>query len=283
MTPAPPSHALDLLLVGGLTVDTFADGSTAPGGSVLHAAPAAAESGLGVGVVTSAGFEPEAEAGLSRLAAVRWLDVQRVRQSIGFEHRTLGADRQLRFLGSAGVPITLGSAPASTAILLAPVAGEVDPAAVAGHHRPPMRAAILQGWLRRLAPGEVVVPLRLAEVRRPLRVALGGYDLLIASREDLRAEGDRVDDQLRALRAEMGDRAVLVVTDAAAGAWVDTAPGGGGPERWHVPVPRVVEGVATVGAGDLFAAFLVAGDRASLTRVVSDAMLAVAEQLARRR
>ena len=44
-----------LLIVGGLTIDRFADGSRAPGGSVLHAGLAAAAEGAQVTTLTVAG------------------------------------------------------------------------------------------------------------------------------------------------------------------------------------------------------------------------------------
>src|SRR5688572_17348215 len=63
----PDSPPLDLVVLGGLTIDRFADGSSSPGGSVLHIARAAAPRGLRVGIVTHAGPEPEARAGLEEL------------------------------------------------------------------------------------------------------------------------------------------------------------------------------------------------------------------------
>ncbi len=287
MPPQPPLIRLDLLLVGGMTVDRFADGSTAPGGSVLHAAPAAIATGRSVGAITSAGFEPEVEAGLSRLAGLRSLEVQRVGRSIEYEHRASALGRELRFLGSAGLPISVDAVPSAAAVLLAPVAAELD-AAAARQVGAPMRAAILQGWLRRLEPGEVVTALPLAALDASLRGALGGYDLLIASTEDLVAESLDVDDQLDAVRRELGAGPVLVLTEGAAGAWIDRTSAGAGPnERWLVPLPRVVGGADTIGAGDVFAALLTVGwpdvlNRASLTRATRDAMRGVAEELERR-
>ena len=45
MLTDPP---LDLLVVGSLTIDRFADGSLAPGGSVLHATRSAVDQAVGV-------------------------------------------------------------------------------------------------------------------------------------------------------------------------------------------------------------------------------------------
>ncbi|HEX2193548.1 MAG TPA: hypothetical protein VHK63_01075, partial [Candidatus Limnocylindria bacterium] len=115
MPPQPPRPALDLLVVGGLTVDRFADGSTAPGGSVLYAARAAAAVVRRVGAVVSAGSEPEAEAGLRELRALKFLHVERVARSISFAHAGDGA-RRLVF-GASGGRFSAPQAPAAAAVL----------------------------------------------------------------------------------------------------------------------------------------------------------------------
>jgi sugar/nucleoside kinase (ribokinase family) len=281
---------MDLLLVGGMTVDRMPDGSVVAGGSVLHAAPAAAANDGRVAAVTLAGPEPEVEAGLRRLRGIlRHVEVRSAERSIGFEHGDHGGRRALRFLGSSGTHIRLDEVPDAAAILYAPVADELDAAGLAGAGGRAMRAAILQGWLRRLVPGELVSGRPLAELDPGLVAALPRMDLLMASREDLLAEGDRPDRQLDALRSALGPRPVLVLTDAAAGAWIDRAEAGTS-QRWHLPVPRLVEGVPTVGAGDLFAAALTlrwprdrTAERDRITLAAQDAMGTVAEELERRR
>ena len=60
----------ELLIAGGLTIDRFADGSTAPGGSVIHAGRAAVAEGVLPTFVTVSGDEPEARQGLDLLAAM---------------------------------------------------------------------------------------------------------------------------------------------------------------------------------------------------------------------
>ena len=67
--PAPrqPRKAIELLVVGALTIDRFPDGSAAAGGSVLHATRAAARARASITVVTAAGPEPEAQSALSEL------------------------------------------------------------------------------------------------------------------------------------------------------------------------------------------------------------------------
>jgi len=60
----------ELLIVGGLTIDHFVDGTVAPGGSVLHSGLAAASDGGAITLLTVAGDEPAARSGLARLASV---------------------------------------------------------------------------------------------------------------------------------------------------------------------------------------------------------------------
>ena len=60
----------EVLIVGGLTVDRFVDGSLAPGGSVLHSGLAAASDGAALTMLTVAGDEPAARDGLARLASI---------------------------------------------------------------------------------------------------------------------------------------------------------------------------------------------------------------------
>jgi sugar/nucleoside kinase (ribokinase family) len=283
---APP----DLLVVGGMTVDRLPDGSATAGGSVVHGGGAAARMGARVAAVTLAGSEPEVTFALRGLrGGLERVEVQRVQRSIGFEHRVDGERRILRFLGSAGLPIRLDGAPAAGAILYAPVAGEIEAAGLTRARGGALRAAILQGWLRRLVPGELVSGLALAELDPDLVAALAQMDLVVASREDLLADAERPHEQLDALRSVLGPRPVLVLTDATAGAWFDHT-GNGTSERWRVPVDHVVEGVPVVGAGDIFAAALAlrwprggAATRDGITRAARAAAETVARELERRR
>lgn len=290
MLSQPRRAPLDLLVVGGMTVDRLPDGSATAGGSIVHGGGAAARMGDRVGAVTLAGPEPEVESALRGLRGLlERMEVQRAERSIGFEHRVDGERRVLRFLGSAGLPIRLDEAPAAGAILYAPVAGEIDAAGLTRASGGARRAAILQGWLRRLVPGELVSGLALAELDPGLVAALARMDLVVASREDLLADADRPDAQLDALRSVLGRRPALVLTDATAGAWFDHM-GSETSERWRVPVARVVEGVPVVGAGDIFAASLAlrwprggAATRDGITRAARDATETVARELERRR
>jgi sugar/nucleoside kinase (ribokinase family) len=290
MLNEPLPDALELLVMGGMTVDRFPDRGPAAGGSVLYAATAARDAGLRVGVVIAAGLEPEADAALRTLVAMTHLVVQRAPSSIGFEHRTVAGQRQLVLLepGLQLEPGTFVDVPAR-AVLFASVAAEVPVRLVTASWSGAFRAAILQGWLRRLQPRRPVRPLALDELDPSVTAALGGLDLLVVSREDLGAGPDEPGLQLDALRRTFGPRPVLVLTDAGAGAWVDLPlPAGAGP-RWHQPVPRLVEGVAGVGAGDMLAALLLTAawprrpDADWVRRRMGEAMLGVAERLEQRR
>jgi sugar/nucleoside kinase (ribokinase family) len=242
----------DLLVIGGLTVDRFAEGSSAPGGSVLHIARAAAPRGMRVAIVTVAGPEPEARAGLAelrRLAA--WVDATEANATATFVHRDSAQGRRL-WLEHPGGPIRVPRLEPGTAraILVAPIAGEVAADGLAALDPAATRGAILQGFLRSTSADDEVRALPLSALHPRLVAALSEFDLLVASREDLAAEAAEPETQLLALRSRVGPGPALVVTDGVRGVWTD---------QGHLPVPRRVDGVASVGAGDIFAAFMLAG------------------------
>ncbi|HEX2221854.1 MAG TPA: PfkB family carbohydrate kinase [Candidatus Limnocylindria bacterium] len=285
--PGPPPP-LDLIVVGGLTVDRFADGTSTPGGSVLHATRALAGRAA-LGAITVAGPEPEADDGRRILErATTRATCQPADASITYRHSETAAGRRL-WLERAGGRISLDADAAqrwtAAAILLAPVARELDSSALAGWPTGPLRAAILQGWLRSADEGGEVRPRRLDELERDLAEGIAALDVLVASREDLRAEAGDPWRQLAALRSAVGPRPLLIVTDGAGGAWIDDHGG-----TRHLAVPYRVDGVPTVGAGDVFAAALAAGGRVgdlrsahSVDRRVAGAMRTVADMLAARR
>jgi sugar/nucleoside kinase (ribokinase family) len=249
-----PPHAVDLLVVGGLTVDYFADGSSAAGGSVVHASRAARAAGLRVGVVTLSGDEAEARDGLRELGELATVHAVRVPASIGFRHHEQGGHRVL-VLTQRGSPLTCPTrALQPRAVLYAPVAAEIG-AGVGGQVYPrAATAAILQGWLRTLDQGRPVRPTPLAALDPALVKRLRTFDLLVASGEDLAAVAAEPGDQLDQLRATFGPRPLLAVTGGPSGAWLD----GGDRPRWHVAPERVITGTPTTGAGDVFAAILAA-------------------------
>lgn len=284
MLSRPPP--LDLLIVGGLTVDYFGERSAA-GGSVLHATRAGVHAGLRLAALTAADSEPDAMAGLAEIAAAGQLLSQRATTTIGFGHRETPTGRALTF-EARGAAITVSAeqidALQPDAVLLAPVAAEIDTDALAssaGGSGLPLRAAILQGWLRVLEVGRVVRPLPLGGLPAELVAALGELTLLVASREDLQADASHPQAQLAALRSAIGSGPILIVTDGVEGAWFDADEGIG-----HVPVPFRVDDVATVGAGDAYAAILavrLAAGSVTLRDAMADAARAAAEILAARR
>ena len=250
MTSGSPSGALDLVVVGGLTVDRFTDGSAAPGGAVLHIARALAARGVRIGIVTTAGPEPEALAGLAELRDLASrLEASTSPASITFGHAETAAGREL-VLERRGGRVPAASADAAAAVLFAPVADEI-PASALAVGRGAIRGAVLQGWLRSTEEGEPVRPQSITAVDAGLVAALAALDLVIGSSEDLRADGADPLAQVQALRATLGDRPPLVVTDGANGPWLDD---GSGPR--HLPLGQQVDGVSTIGAGDMFAAFM---------------------------
>jgi sugar/nucleoside kinase (ribokinase family) len=247
-------HVVDLLVVGGLTVDYFADGSSAAGGSVVHASRAARAAGLRVGVVTLAGNEPEARDGLRELGELATVHAVHVPASIGFRHYEQGGHRVL-VLTQRGSPLTCPTcALQPRAVLYAPVAAEIGAGLADQVYPGAATAAILQGWLRTLDQGKPVRPTRLAGLDPALVEPLRTFDLLVASREDLAAVAAEPGDQLDQLRATFGPRPLLAVTGGPSGAWLDN----GDRPRWHVAPERVITGTPTTGAGDVFAAILAA-------------------------
>ncbi|HEX2141997.1 MAG TPA: PfkB family carbohydrate kinase [Candidatus Limnocylindria bacterium] len=280
MLTTPPPRPLELLVVGGLTIDRFPDGSIAPGGSVLHAARAMWLDGRRVAVVTVAGDEPEARHGLDELRRLGELHLQPAEATIGFGHGEEGGGRRLRLLATGDrvrLP-ELDEPPA--AVLYAPVVDELDPAALDAVPAAARRGAILQGWLRRVAPGEAVHGRPLRDLPADLLARLGEMDLLVASSEDLAAEAATPAAQLDALRQVVGPRPITALTAGTEGVFLDVP----GEPISRVRPSRVIVGVSAVGAGDAFAAAMLA----ALARGVrplpaaADAGALVAEHLAER-
>jgi hypothetical protein len=259
MLTDPPLDALDLLVVGGLTIDRFADGSTAPGGSVLHIARAAGPRGLRLGVITTAGPEPGATAGVAELGSLCVsVRVERFESTATFQHHESAEGRRL-WLERRGGTVMVGRADhdriTTRAVLFAPVAGEIATDGLQAWDDGLARGAILQGWLRSTTEGAEVEPLPLSSLARPLLETLRQLDVLVASHEDLIADADAPFDQLAALRDAIGPGPALFVTDGPNGLWFDPADSRPG-RALHLPVPRRVDTLATVGAGDILAGFL---------------------------
>jgi sugar/nucleoside kinase (ribokinase family) len=271
----------DLLVIGALTIDRFADGASGPGGSVLHVARAAVARGMRVAVITVAGPEPAAEAGLDEIRRLTvWVDLTGADATATFLHRDSPGGRRLwleRRGGSIRLPHLGGETP--RAILLAPIVDEVAHEELARLGPHPTRGAILQGYLRSIAANGEIRPLPLSALDPRLVAELSQFDLLVASSEDLSGEAEEPRDQLASLRRYVGPRPALVVTDGVNGAWID---------REHLPAPRAVGGVPSVGAGDIFAAFMLAeawprpAANDYVRQRVEAAMLAVADVLEER-
>lgn len=278
----------DLLIVGGLTVDHLDDGSTAPGGSVLHATRAARRAGLSVAAVTVAGPERAARAGLAELReACVAVESCEAAATITYRHREEAGGRRLWLedIGGEIASEAVRAAATSRAVVYAPVARELDAAALQAARQAPVRAAILQGWLRHAVPGDEATPLAPAALPDTLLAALRPLDAVVASREDLLAVGTDPQDQLAALRSALGAGPLIVVTGGPEGAWLDGPTEAQRPR--HLPAPWRVEGVPTVGAGDALAALLAAGMAASAARewdsIAVGVMRSVAELLDARR
>ena len=276
--PAGEPIAVDLLIIGGVTVDELVGSGEAAGGAARHATEAALAAGLRVAVLTVAGEEPVVRQALDRLGAHADVVRHPAPSSIRFEHHGSDDARRLRLRAVTDrirVPQP-HHVPVAAAVLFAPVAGEVG-ADTVRVVRAPFRAAGLQGWLRQTDPEGWVMTRPLPMLEPELAGALRGLDLLIASLEDLGAlDGPAA---LAQVRAWAGPRPQLVVTAGTEGAWLDD---GLGPAS-HVRA-EVIEGRHTIGAGDAFAAVLVArrGAGRALRDAAEDAASATAAYLANR-
>jgi sugar/nucleoside kinase (ribokinase family) len=247
----------DLLVIGALTIDRFADVSTAAGGSVTHVARAAATRGMRLAIMTTAGPEPDAQAALADLRRLAGsVEAMTASRTARFVHDELDGARRLR-LESSPERIHLGRRlQPARAILAAPIADELAVADLSLLDDATTRGAILQGWLRSIEPDGTVRPRPLETLDSRLGQALSRLDLVVASREDLAADGSQPADLLDALRRVVGVGPALVLTDGSQGAWIDVGSTTSRETRIHLPVRRLIEGVSTVGAGDILAAFM---------------------------
>jgi sugar/nucleoside kinase (ribokinase family) len=269
---------VDLLIIGGVTVDDLVGSGQAAGGAARYATEAALAAGLRVAVLTVAGKEPVVREALGRLGAQADVVRNPAPSSIRFEHHGTDDTRRLRLRGVTD-PIRVPQPrhlPVAAAVLFAPVSGEVGADTVRAV-RAPFRAAGLQGWLRQTDPDGWVMTRPLPQLEPELAGALRGLDLLIASFEDLGAlDGPSA---LAQIRAWAGPRPQLVVTAGTEGAWLDDGLGPASRVR-----AEVIEGRHTIGAGDAFAAVLVArrGAGRALRDAAEDAASATAAYLANR-
>ena len=245
-----------LLIVGGLTIDHFADGRTAPGGSVIHSGLAAVAEGDAPTILTVAGDEPAAREGVERLAGMGELVRQAASRTATYRHEEEAGRRVLIYEAATDpivVPNGLGSPDVA---LVAPIADELPADAVTallGALRPRCTVMLIQGWLRRLEIGSPVRPLPLADVPEDLWTAFGHADAVVVSTEDLAETPEDPFAQAKALRARIGEAPLLVLTLGQEGYLLDDPDA----DRVVASMPRrIVEGVPMVGAGDTFGAGL---------------------------
>jgi hypothetical protein len=246
------------LIVGGLTVDRFADGSVAPGGSVLHSGLATVAEGAALATLTVAGDELAARDGLARLTAMGELVHQAAATTTTYRHGERAGVRVM-VLEARSDPIApdgLRRVPHSEVALVAPIADEV-PASVVDRLRlevaPRWTVLLVQGWLRHLVVGEELHPLPLEALSADQVRVMSDADAIVISTEDLtEARGDPFA-QAAKLRRRVGPRPILLVTLGPQGYLLDDP----ARERVLASVPRrVVTGVSTNGAGDMFGAAL---------------------------
>ncbi len=274
----------DVLIVGGLTVDRFVDGSVAPGGSVLHSGLAAAADGAALTMLTVAGDEPAARDGLARLASIGELIHQPAASSTVYRHEMRDGVRVL-VLEARTDPIdpdALKGIGAPDVALVAPIADEV-PASLVGRVvrdvAPTRMVLLIQGWLRRLTVGDEVHPLPLDALSTEQRQVTARADAIVVSTEDLtEAPGDPFR-QAAELRLSVGPGPIVVVTLGPEGYLLDDP----ATDRVIASMPRrVVTGVYAVGAGDTFGAALAinlargAGPRAAAD-IATDRVIAMLE------
>lgn len=277
-----------LLIAGGLTVDHFADGTRAAGGSVLHAGLAAAAEGAEVTMLTVAGDEPEAREGLARLAGLGAVLARHASQSTTYAHREIDGHRVLTLEASSAPidPMVLDGRGPFDVALLAPIADELPSATVAALRdtaRPRRTVFLIQGWLRRLVIGEPVRALAIHEVTDELWRAFSTSDAIVVSTEDLEADPGDPFVQAAAVRARLGAKPLLVLTLGAQGYLLDDPAA----DRVVASVPRhVVQGVPAVGAGDTFGAALAihlarGDDPPAAATAATDRVIAVLESRSR--
>ena len=246
------------LIVGGLTIDRFTDGSLAPGGSVLHAGLATRAEDARLTTLTVAGDEPAARNGLARLRELGTLAHQPAPRTTFYRHDERDGVRVLVLEARAEPiqPAGLAGLDRPDVALVAPIADEVTPLlvdALCAQLSPGRVVLLIQGWLRRLVEGEEVQALALDTLAADQLRVIAAADAIVVSTEDLvEAPGDAFA-QAAELRLRAGSKPIVVVTLGTEGYLLDD------PTRDRVvaSVPRrVVTGVSAVGAGDTFGAAL---------------------------
>src|SRR4029077_9601286 len=263
----------------------FRDRSSAPGGSVLHATRAAARARASITVVTAAGDEPEAREGLFELRRMAKVVVEDVPHTLVFEHDEHDHRRQLTLLGNVRLRPDNRQLQRVRphAMLLAPVAGELDAMALgmiddAVEAR--LRVATLQGWLRGREADGRVTPRPMEDLPRAVLAELRNCDAVIVSHEDLdRSESAPDAAAAMEVRRWLPGPSVVVTWGGAGYVRADA----GAREPTAVRRSHAIESAPTVGAGDAFAAVIAIqlARGASLSTAASAADAAVERWLAR--
>jgi len=252
--------APDIVIVGHITRDLLTGGVARLGGTAFYAALAAQRQGARVAIVTSA--PPDLLADLNAAAPGVRVAATLAQHPTTFAHtyhdglRRLALRARANTLRADDIPATWRAAPT---VLLAPLAGELDPALAAVFPRASLVAATAQGWLRRTDVEDTVIPQQLD----PRVFATPNLHALILSYEDVlaapipgalpteRMPSDEA--EAEALFAAWSRRGALVVaTRGPRGAtlWRN----GAAPERFP---GYAVATLDTTGAGDVFAAAFV--------------------------
>jgi sugar/nucleoside kinase (ribokinase family) len=245
-----------LLIVGGLTIDRFADGSRAPGGSVIHSGRAAAAEGVHPAILTVAGDEPEAREGIAQLRSIADVIVQPAAATTSYRHEQADGRRVLVLEAATDPIVAPERLETADVVLFAPIGGELPTATIETIQmaaRPRCAVMLIQGWLRRLEPGKPVHPLPLDAVPVATWSAFESADAIVLSTEDLAEAPEDPFAQAAAVRNRIGDRPLLVLTLGPEGYLLDDPAA----DRIVAAVPRsVIEDVSMVGAGDAFGASL---------------------------
>jgi sugar/nucleoside kinase (ribokinase family) len=246
MSASHSGRVPEYVAIGHMTIDRAPSGNIL-GGSVLYAALTAARYGLRSAILTRANFGALDRQMRDQLDAIAD-EVEIVTQSstgITTFTNTDIAGRRSQTIHDWGGEIDLTGLPplwrSAGAIHVAPVAQEIDPRQV-NRLSPQLLGCTPQGWMRRWDEQ------RLGQVRAsPLRLPgdlRSRIDVLVVSAEEYANARDVV--------AEIGQRGLSVVTRGIQGAaLIDRG------READVPAYRM-KVVDTVGAGDVFAAALVA-------------------------
>lgn len=234
MTAAP-----DYLLIGHLTADLTPDGRSL-GGTVSYAARTAHAFGLRVGILTSAAADEPLLAELAPYAEIRSLPAQ---ATTTYENIYTPTGR-IQYVRGIASRLTADSIPAdwraAPLVHLAPLNDEVDPQIA--HLFPDATVLLtLQGWLRRWdADGRV-------HFKRWFDPdVLRAINIVVFSEDDI-AEAPEMEDDFKRVVSD------LIVTRAERGG---TVYHNGTPSHYDT---LQVEVVNPTGAGDIFAAAVLAG------------------------